>query len=315
MSRRKNPGEDPARFLVNKFAPERSTAGLCPDPGQLAGYAESRLLPAERQRVEEHVARCEDCRVLVTQLAGEPAPASQRRRQRVLGRATGAALVAAVLLLAAFWPRSSAPVPVQPVETEAALLAAARELGIAPLSREERLRPGSRERGALVALHPAGVILGRRPHALWEPALGVDEYEVAFHEADGMLWRSKAKGVRCAYPTGQAALELGRTYFWEVGYTGGPFGDDSAQRSFVVASQRQRREFRDTWQAIEANTPSHLVDLLRAHFAIRKKFYAEAERAARAYVEANPNDRVGRETLFQILELLGSSEAGGMLED
>jgi len=205
-----------------------------------------------------------------------------------------------------FWPRD--------VEAETALATAAAEFGFKPLSKDERIARGSIERGVLVALRPAGMLLDGRPRARWEPVAGVDKYEVAFFAADGTrLWSTETNESRLDYPTDQPALERGQRYSWEVSCKG-PLGDEDAQRSFTVASEQQRRAFEETWRAIEVNAPDELVDLLRAHFAIREKFYAEAEHAARAFFENNPDDRVGRETLFQVLELLGSSEANGLLE-
>ena len=141
----------------------------------------------------------------------------------------------------------------------------------------------------------------------------MESYDVAVFSSDGTLWRAAAAGTALDYPADAPPLQPGRTYSWEVSFRGGPFGDDTAQRSFTVASAEKRRSFEETMRAIEANAPRGLADLLKAHFAIRENAYAEAERAARAFVADNPEDRVGRETLYQALELIGASEAREVL--
>ena len=335
MTEHKGPFEDPAeRFLVEKFAPARSTDAVCPDPGLLAGFAEGRLLDEERRGVEEHVAECERCRAMAADIAGTaPAVESARpsstapaavlanppSRWRLPAVAAAAAVVAALLL----WRGGDAPRKV-PQGTEAVLAAAASDLagkqpalfgGFKPLSQEERRARGSRERGSLVALYPAGLVIDPRPRIRWEPAPGVDEYEVALLSKDGVaLWSAKTSEASLDYPADEPALEPGRTYIWEVSTKGSPIADDTAERTFTVATTRKRDQFRDAWRAIEINAPKRVIDLLKAHYAIREKVYDRAEQAARAFVKKNPKDKVGRETLFQVLELLDSSEAGDVLE-
>jgi hypothetical protein len=312
--------KDPTEhFLVERFAPEQSTDDPCPGPGLIAGYAERRLLPEERERVEEHVARCEACRVLAAELLDEaPVAARTVRTRRWLAATTAAA---ALVAIAVWWGQARDKEP--QLGTEDLLFASATDLArgnpglfgeFVPLSREERLARRSGERGALVALYPAGLVIDARPPFRWEPAPGVDEYSVAVFTADGETWHATTAKSGIEYPAGQPPLQPGQQYSWEVAYRGGPFGDDSAQRAFSVATAEQRASFEQGVRRIDAVAPAEVAELLKAHYAIRGKFYREAEASARAFLDAHPRDKVARETLFQVLELLGSSEADDVLD-
>jgi len=313
-----DPGSE--RFLVENLPPQRAANGPCPGPGLLAAYAEGRLLDEERALVENHAAECESCRALVAAVVREAPGAMVSSRQR--WRWYAAAGVAAAALVAIMSGGRGGRQPAHG-DTESRLVGASAELAkrhsdlfasFAPLTREERLRRRSVERGALVALQPAGVEIDTRPGLRWEPSPGADEYVVCLTGEDGAtLWQVKTSEARLDYPTDKAELSAGRRYAWEVSCTGGPLGDDSAQGAFTVASEVQRASFERAMRLIDAGVPGEISELLKAHFAIRGGFYREAERAARAFFEAHPRDAVARETLFQALELLGSREAEHLL--
>lgn len=83
------------------MTPERPTgpgAGACPDPTMLSAYLDGKLDAAERNRVEEHISRCEDCYFVVKEtalvwrqeegsgVAEDPAPVSPGASRSERGR-------------------------------------------------------------------------------------------------------------------------------------------------------------------------------------------------------------------------------------
>lgn len=70
-----------------------------PDPEQLASYIEHSLAPAQRSKVEAHLADCEDCRQVVgdsADLLAEEQTPSRKQAYALAGLATAAVLVFAV---------------------------------------------------------------------------------------------------------------------------------------------------------------------------------------------------------------------------
>ncbi len=278
--------------------------------------AEARLPEEEREAIERHLASCPDCLRVAGAILRETAPAATPAlpRRRLLP-----ALLAASVLLAAgiLGARSFLRTPIG--STEESLLSSAGDLarerpdlfgGFHPLSREERLAPG---RGVLRAgfsvLHPSGRVLEVRPSFRWEPERGVREWKVGLFLADGTpLWTAASGAAFLDYPAAERELQRGRGYLWEVSGEG-PLGRVASTRVFSVATDGEREAFATGLREIEGRVSARVRDLVLAHFALSGGFHAEAEKAARGFVASHPDDPVGRETLFHVLGILGSSEA------
>ncbi len=144
-------------------------AGVCPSPLELAAYVDGRLGEAERDELEEHLARCADCRESVdeTRAAGsdEPLPfvtaafaesiralvgsrpAAQRRGWLAAARWSFAAAASFAMALLAFQAGASSAGAARPAEdlvlsemTFGLLGPAAQwEPGLDPLPAEEEL--------------------------------------------------------------------------------------------------------------------------------------------------------------------------------
>jgi hypothetical protein len=305
--------EDPVvEFLVKRCGPTLSADSpeTCPSDGVLMGLAGGRLLPGEKEAFEAHVTRCERCRAVVDLLMqGERAGI---RKWVSRPWAAAAALLLAVAGAVAISTLFRGSPREELLETDGRLVAAARDLArvrpelfgdFAPLSRDERLAANPVLRaGDLALLYPSGNILETRPTFRWEADPNAGEEEILLRTAGGRtIWRGRGKAPSLPYPPEAPELERGARYVWEVG--------DAGRRVFAVASAAEGGAFEAALREIEASAPADLRRLLRAHFALRLEFYGEAEEAARAYVEARPDDPVGRETLAHVLRKLGSSEA------
>jgi anti-sigma factor RsiW len=102
-------------------------SGPCPTPGDLAAFIDGRASPDERQRIEQHLAECDEClaalrdardvlaagpavaprRLVARAKALVPAAAPPRVRWRVAARWAAAAAAAAVIALAGFFAGAS----------------------------------------------------------------------------------------------------------------------------------------------------------------------------------------------------------------
>ncbi|HET6201279.1 MAG TPA: hypothetical protein VFI25_00605 [Planctomycetota bacterium] len=177
-----------------------------------------------------------------------------------------------------------------------------------PLSREERLAKGPQLRsGGLSLVYPSGKILDSRPSFRWEAASGGED-EIVLRTARGeTLWRGTGRPPLLEYPSEAPDLQPGVRYSWELSRQG--------RRIFATASAEERAAFEAGVKGIEAKAPAPIRPLLVAHLALRAEFFAEAERAARAFFAAEPTDAVGRETLVHVLRRMGSSEAERLASD
>jgi hypothetical protein len=314
------PEDDPLLgHVVRRFAPEDAgdPADPCPGDNLLMSLAGGKLLGGERENLEAHLARCERCRGVAEILSRADAAGAGRAS---LGLKIGVAAAAASILAAAviFGPERFPGVETRAsAGTEERLFAAAADLGRArpelfggfdPLSREERLARGPELRaGDLALLYPSGKIFDTRPAFRWEAAADRED-EIVLRTARGdTLWRGTAKPPLLEYPVDAPDLVPGVRYAWEVSREG--------RRIFATASEEERKTFETASAEIESRVPSPIRALLLAHLALRGEFFAEAERAARAYVALEPADAVGRETLAHVLRRLGSSEAERMASE
>lgn len=159
------------------------------DSGDVAAYHDGALTPAERARVEAHLAECADCRGEVVAVARLLRAAAPRRRWYV---PAGIAAAAALALLLAPWRSPPAP-PGEPVLREPAVTTTAAPIPIAPL-------------GA-VAVAPA---------LTWSSVPHADRYRLTVFDRDGsIVWQTEATDTMVALPAG-VRIAAGTPYFWKV---------------------------------------------------------------------------------------------------
>jgi hypothetical protein len=185
--------------------------------------------------------------------------------------------------------------------------------GVVPFTGAERLaeaRGAARSGGDPVPLAPAGKVLEVRPAFRWEAA-GPGTATVTLSDAaGGVLWKrsisSSGRRAELPFPPDEPALAVGKSYAWEVVVRGDLGSGDSGPRDFEVSP---RAWFDERAAALEAAAEPEVRLLVRAHWALRERFLAEAEAAARSFHQANPDDLVGRQTLLLVLRRTGSSDA------
>jgi len=282
----------------------------CPDENALAGFAEGGLLAEERQVVERHLAACDACLDVVgalsRELRVEARPAAPRRTSFALPLAA-AILVAACGLGAWYLLRGGG-------STAEALMASAHDLAerdparfgdFRPLSSEELAQRGDvRVRGGTRLVAPAGVTLETRPTLEWRTSRGDGARAVEVLDASGAVVLETRCETPCAWPSQAAPLDPGGHYTFRL-VIEGPFGAEITSQPFEVASAATRDEYLAAAAAIEHEAPRRLRDLLSAHLALRGDLRAEAVRCAQRYVDAEPSDALGRETLAHARSLQG----------
>jgi anti-sigma factor RsiW len=156
------------------------------DPHEVTGYLEGTVAPAERARLEAHLADCEDC-------AAELAAVSRLRR------------------------------PARPMNRLAVAVLAAAAIAIIVVGRTLDRRAGDegpRERGDSVAqtvnvIAPAeGAVLRSPPAFVWSKVQGAATYRVSVTRPDGdSVWAVSLRDTVARAP--DAALTAG-TYYWFV---------------------------------------------------------------------------------------------------
>ncbi|HEX6614816.1 MAG TPA: zf-HC2 domain-containing protein [Gemmatimonadales bacterium] len=156
---------------------------------QVVGFIEGRLEPAERTRVEAHLADCAECTseiVSVRRLA-RPAAASKRRLVSIVSAAAAAGLLLAV------WTGYG---------------------GLRHGGTELRELPAP----ALEAPTPlAPLSTGTLPVTFrWSPVAGADRYRISLFNAEGsVLWESEVAGSTAALPD-SVRLAPATQYLWQV---------------------------------------------------------------------------------------------------
>ena len=168
---------------------------------EMAAYLDRRLQPSDRDRIERHLASCEDCRLELTQtyhiLAG--------MRRRKWGFAGGILLATAATLL--FVVR---PVMVQVPEEHAA----------PPLRETAGI-------ASLIGYGPSGEVATRSLRFVWGAAPNVTTYRLTVSGADGLpLWSASTLDTSVTLPD-SVGLQVGRRYFWVAD----ALLDDGATRS------------------------------------------------------------------------------------
>ena len=302
--------------------PGAGERGPCPDPSLLAGFAEGRLLDAERQALQGHLALCEPCRAAVAgwiRDRGDPSLAPPAPAPRVLRgwRVAVPIAAAAALLLAFLLPAGVLRHPGADGGTDMASaardLAAARPdlfAGFRPVEAGEELpRAFAQKRGAVVLLAPAGTILETRPAFRWRGVPGIARWKVTLLAADGeVLGSAEAADTALPFPAGTPDLAAGKRYLWEASGEG-PLGPVKVRRAFDVAPEPDRRAFADAVAVIRERVPERLRSLVAAHLALRRGYYAAAEEEAAGHLRRFPGDPAGLDALGRARRALGEPAA------
>jgi hypothetical protein len=315
----------------------RSGKDPCPDENLLVAFAERRLLEAEREAVEAHLVRCEACLDMVSEIAvsdlneEKVAVHAQSRLRPFLLVAAALLLIVGIGLVAKTLWNSRPPAPSDAERLEAMLQTTARDLararpdrfsGFAPLTREERLRPKpavARSDG-IVLIRPVKNILDTRPTFAWESPGGEKPVEIALYRIEGASRIGleplvvSGRESHVPYPSARPELEPGK-YQWRI-HLEGPFGRaTSSPRSFIIVPVGERQAWLAAADDIDENAPERIRFLLKAHLAIRRGFFAKAEKAVRRHLRTYPEDRPARETLYHVLATVGSAEAAAILQE
>jgi hypothetical protein len=289
----------------------RPPASDCPEEGLLAAWAEDRLEDERRDRVESHLALCDDCRAVAlaqreAAQASPALPAAGRgpavvwpfRRRRLL-RAVVALAAVVVVGVGLAWFRSE---PDAAERLSAAAAAGSRAnpallAGFRPLSRAE-LAAGSASvlRGGIAMLEPAEHLLGPPMRFRWKPVAGATGYRVTLLDGAGMpLWTRETLNPALDWPTEEPLLAPGAKAVLEV-TADAVLGQVEGRRAFDVATAAAARSYAEAAGVLAAQDRA-LADLLRAHLALRRGYLPEAESAAWAQLRRTPEEPLVRATL------------------
>jgi len=159
------------------------------EAGEVAAYLDRAVSPAERDRIELHLADCAACRAEVHDVARllRTAPVARRRYVRV-------GLAAAAILALLTVPRLYRPAPPGDV--------AQRE-------------PAVTSTVAPTAVAPRGSTTGV-PALVWTGVPGADRYRVKLIDATGSaFWQQETSDTSVAVPDSVRLLR-GALYFWRV---------------------------------------------------------------------------------------------------
>jgi hypothetical protein len=313
-------------------------AGPCPDDNDVAAFLDGTLLPAARDRVEEHLSWCPACREVLLGAAALGADDSlplasvralpARRRVPRFALAAAAVLVVSVGLYVVM--RSSGT-----TDTESALVAAAGELrrqdaalfaDFLPLDRRERLeahRSTMRGSGPEI-LEPRGLTLDPLPMLVWEERAGASRYVITLEAAGDTLFsvghgadagtgdppggvRQAGGRVALELPASVGPLEPHRLYTFKIACVAGGRAHE-ARRDFWIASADERTRLEAVVRVVRDSTPPRLQSLLLAHCGLRRGLDVWAEERAREVHRADPTDTVGIETLLTTMRGVDSAE-------
>jgi hypothetical protein len=290
-----------------------------PDDDLLSRYAERTLLEPEAERVEGHVAACDDCRRLVAGLAraGVLPRTEAAPRGRILAFRWALAAAAGVLVAFGAWAAFRPKPPAE--DADAVLVAAATDLaarrpdlfaGFRPLDAAER-RGGSTDvlRGGLSLLLPAGSTISTKPDFSWTAVRGATSYVFKVLDAESGDVVVSETGSRTTVFAGAALtpweLARGKAYVWKVTAVGvSPTAEGT--KAFTVASEADAAAFAKAREAIDALPASAPRALLLAHFAFRRGWLAEALDAASKAVAARGSGALERETFERVQRALGA---------
>ena len=167
------------------------SASAHPESELVAAYVDNRVTPLERERVEAHLADCDECRAEVADVVRTLHARPPIRRWQL---AAACAAAAALLVLIARPPR--APSPGNPIVRGA----------------------GAESRGVVTSLTPEeGGSVGRaQVRFAWRPAGADASYRVTVTGAAGeVVWQSSTPDT-VATPPRTASLMPGHLYYWRV---------------------------------------------------------------------------------------------------
>jgi hypothetical protein len=158
--------------------------------GEVAGYLEGTLPPADRRRVEAHLAACDECCIELIEVAPLLRTRPRwHRRQGIWIATAGVAAAAAVLLLIMRQPTPPAESP------------GYREPVVTPT-----LGP--------VIIAPRGVTAART--VVWTAVPHAERYRLTLFDATGTgVWESQASDTFATLPT-TIELRPSASYFWRV---------------------------------------------------------------------------------------------------
>jgi hypothetical protein len=324
---RTGPDADAERLLVAELAALAARAEAstdpCPEELALVGFTEGRLVADEVARLERHLARCARCRELVAgQVQGGSQPIERRPaapisvlRSRNVRRWAAWLAAAAVVALAGWWWRPRPSVAEPDVLVAALQRLTAGDAGLFGsfelLARDELARdPRALERGdRLLGLLPRGTIDATRPRLEWEAPRLAGECEASILDSSGaVVWTQRSAESSMEWPAGQPDLARGTSYLLIVA-TRTALGDRRGSAEFAVSSPTEQEAAARARDQIAAAVPAPWRDLVLAQWLLQAGRFAEAAAAARAHLEAWPDDADGRLVLFQALARIDSSEA------
>lgn len=155
---------------------------------ELVGYAGGTLSPASRERVERHLADCEECTSEVAAAVRLRPPARAPRRRLAV-----AAAAAAVVGIALLGPGLVHRTPAGP-----------------------RVR-GTEAQPSVAVLSPAnGAVLHQPPDLTWRPVAGATAYRVTVSRADGdSVWATATRDTSVSASDALARSGPG-LYYWYV---------------------------------------------------------------------------------------------------
>ena len=160
------------------------------ESGEVAGYLDGALAPADRSRLEAHAVECEACRAELIEAAGLLGTVPSRRRWYVPAGAVAAAAAAVVLLLVSRPPENRA--------------------GAA----------GYRE--PAITVSPAPVVVAPRTTAdtarqfVWTSVPRADRYRLTLFDGTGtVVWEEETTDTTAMVPGG-IRLQPGALYLWKV---------------------------------------------------------------------------------------------------
>jgi hypothetical protein len=156
----------------------------------LASFLDRRLDQNARERVEAHLADCEECRREVAAVSGLLRKrGAEGRRWWVVGPTAAAAALALVLL----WPDPTPPGPGTPVHRD---------------------DPSVLE-NLPIPLSPVGTVTDAETFH-WSPAPRADRYRLTLFDATGnVLWKPETDSLFLALAD-SVLLERGELYLWQV---------------------------------------------------------------------------------------------------
>ncbi len=338
-SSRQDPDPEMSPFLEGLLASSADPSPTsCLDVNAIASLVSGDLLSTERARLEEHLVSCVTCRDRVAELVRE-VPENQEPnlvgggvastgtpRPRTIDRfRIPLALAASLLLLAVGFALFNTGMlrrwfggSLGTIEER--LFASGHELrrdlpelfgSFVPLTKEERRSPLSdRDRGTFSLRSPVHRLLDERPTFVWGEASAASSYEVHLFSADGApVWKETATGSSLSLPPEEPPLSAGKQYLWFVVARFESREESTSSLSFEIASRDEASRFEEQLQRIDSECSAEVRDLLKAHLAIRSQLFSEAVRYARAFRDDHPEESIGLETLYHVLESLNNPEA------